>query len=246
MSIVVVSATGTGVGKTVVSAALVSVALHRGRSVAYVKVAQTGSRLPAPADRDTVCRLSGLHETSAHVGATFPEPMSPEAAARAAEVPPVQIHAVAELTLGLATRHDLVVVEGAGGLLVRFDSAGTTLADLAGLLDAPVIVVVAAGLGTLNHTALTLEALAHRGLPLGGVVIGSWPRTPGQVERSNVADLETAAAQPLAGALPARAAGLGVTRFREAAVHGLSPAYGGTFDSAGLLSSSRSGPPARA
>ena len=64
------------------------------------------------------------------------------------------------------------------------------------------LVVTAAGLGTLNNTALTCEALAARRLELAGVVIGSWPREPGLAERENLADLETLTGGPLAGALP--------------------------------------------
>ena len=96
----------------------------------------------------------------------------------------------------LAGSRDLVLVEGAGGLLVRYDAAGATLADLAAMCGAPVLVVVAAGLGTLNHTALTCEALAARRLRLAGVVIGSWPGDPGLAERENLADLETLIGRP--------------------------------------------------
>ncbi|MGK3768287.1 ATP-dependent dethiobiotin synthetase BioD, partial [Enterococcus faecium] len=88
-------------------------------------------------------------------------------------------------------------MEGAGGLLVRYDDDGATIADWASALDAPVLVVVAPALGTLNHTALTLEAIAHRGLGLAGVVIGSWPDDPDLACRSNIRDLETLAARPL-------------------------------------------------
>ncbi|MBW3551414.1 MAG: FAD-dependent oxidoreductase, partial [Proteobacteria bacterium] len=78
------------------------------------------------------------------------------------------------------------------------------------------------GLGTLNATALTLEAMAHRGLDLAGLVIGAWPDEPGLAERSNVADLEMLAARPLLGALPDGLAGR--TGFADAARAGLAPA----------------------
>jgi hypothetical protein len=99
-----------------------------------------------------------------------------------------------------------VLVEGAGGLLVRFADDGWTLADLARALAAPVLVVTAAGLGTLNHTALTLEVLACRGLRLaGGLVVGCWPARPDLAARCNVTDLEALSGQPLGGAVPAGA-----------------------------------------
>ena len=84
---------------------------------------------------------------------------------------------------------DLILIEGAGGLLVRYDPAGSTIADLAAMLGAPVLVVTTPGLGTLNHTALTLEALRTRRRPAAGVVIGAWPAEPGLTERANLTDL---------------------------------------------------------
>jgi dethiobiotin synthetase len=124
------------------------------------------------------------------------------------------------------------VVEGAGGLLVRYDDAGATIADLARLLDAEVLVVVAPSLGTLNHTALTLEALRHRGLPLAGVVLGAWPGDPDLACRSNIRDLESLAGRPLVGALRAHAGELDPPEFLRAARAGLGPSLGGSFDAA--------------
>jgi dethiobiotin synthetase len=139
---------------------------------------------------------------------------------------------VAERIRALAETRRLVVVEGAGGLLVRYDEDGSTIADLAHTLGAPLVVVTAAGLGTLNHTALTLEVMAHRGLQLAGVVIGCWPAEPDLAARCNVADLETLAARPLAGALPAGAGRLHPVEFLTAARAGLAPSLGGTFAAA--------------
>ena len=128
----------------------------------------------------------------------------------------------------LAESRDLVLVEGAGGLLVRYDPDGGTIADLAAALDASVAVVAAAGLGTLNHTALTLEALAARKLALAGVVIGSWPRQPGIAELANLTDLQAVACGPLAGVMPEGAGGLDRAGFLAAAAAGLAECLGGT------------------
>jgi dethiobiotin synthetase len=92
-----------------------------------------------------------------------------------------------------------------------------------------VLVVVSAGLGTLNHTALTLEALSARRLLPAGVVIGSWPSRPGLAERANLTDLAVIAGRSLAGALPAGAGRLGRDAFLAAARGGLGPELGGTF-----------------
>ena len=89
----------------------------------------------------------------------------------------------------LAESHDTVIVEGAGGLLVRLDTDGGTLLDLAEALAADVVVVVAAGLGTLNHTELTVSALRGRGLEPAGLVVGSWPAVPGLADQCNLDDL---------------------------------------------------------
>ena len=133
--IVVVTGTGTGVGKTVVTAALAAIAQARGDRVAVVKPAQTGVPGGDTPDVDTVRRLAGITDT--HELARFPDPLSPEAAARAADLPPPDMDAAADYVSKLAESRDLVLVEGAGGLLVRYDPEGTTIADLAVELGAP-------------------------------------------------------------------------------------------------------------
>lgn len=228
MSVLVVTGTGTGVGKTVVTAAIAALALDRGAPVAVVKPAQTGAVPGQRGDLDHVRLLSGCADLHEH--ARFPAPLSPAAAARAAGVPPIDLRDSADRIRALTETRRLVLVEGAGGLLVRYDEDGRTVADLARDLGAPLLVVAAPTLGTLNHTALTLEALAHRGLELAGVVLGWWPAQPDLACRSNVRDLETLAARPLAGALPERAATLGRLEFLLAARAGLGPELGGRFD----------------
>lgn len=228
MSVLIVTGTDTGVGKTVVTAALAALAAARGSSVAVVKPAQTGVGPAEPGDLQEVRRLAAV--TDLHEGARFPDPLSPAAAARVSGLPPVQLPQSVGLIDELAHTRDLVLVEGAGGLLVRFDEEGNTIADLARWLGAAVVVATRPDLGTLNHTALTLEAMAHRGLQLAGLVIGSWPAEPDLAQRCNLRDLETLAARPLAGALPAGAGALEPPEFLLAARAGLSPAFGGVFD----------------
>jgi dethiobiotin synthetase len=198
-----------------------------------VKIAQTGVAADEPGDLDVVRKLSGVDDL--HELARFPDPLSPAAAARVAGLPAVDLDRTAQVIRDLAERRDLVLVEGAGGLLVRYDEDGGTLADLARTLSAPLLVVVAAGLGTLNHTALTLEVLANRGLDLAGLVIGSWPDDPDLACRSNVTDLTALAARPPSGALAAGAGGLGADAFLGVARAGLGPGLGGAFDAAEFL-----------
>ncbi|MFI6411967.1 dethiobiotin synthase [Streptomyces sp. NPDC050585] len=229
MPVVVVSGTGTEIGKTVVTAAVAAAARAGGRSVAVLKPAQTGVGPGERGDADEVVRLAGPGVTGREL-ARFPEPLAPETAARRAGMAPVRPDAVAEAAGKLAAEYDLVLVEGAGGLLVRYDADGGTLADAARMLDAPVLVVAAAGLGTLNLAALTGEALRARGLAQLGVVVGSWPKAPGLAERCNLADLPASAGAPLLGAVPTGAGALAPGVFRSEAPGWLAPELGGTWD----------------
>lgn len=228
--------TDTEVGKTIVVAALASLGRGRQSSVAVVKAAQTGVVGSDIGDVQIVGALAGVPPADLYEFARYPDPLAPAAAARLSGLPAVDVAAAAARITMLAEAYRLVIVEGAGGLLVRFDDEGATLADLAHHVRAPVLVVARAGLGTLNATALTLEALAHRGLELSGVVIGSWPAEPDLAARANIRDLETLAARPLAGALPEGAGRLATDAFHAVASAGLGPAYGGSFDAADFRS----------
>jgi dethiobiotin synthetase len=200
VSVVVVTGTDTGVGKTVATAALACNARLAGIDVAVCKPVQSGI---ADGDDDLaeVGRLSGV--TELHGLARLPEPLAPAlAAARAGESLPTR-EGIGALVAEVDRPGGLTLVEGAGGLLVEIGAGGCTLRDLALDLAAPVLVVVRAGLGSLNHTALTLEALGSQHIPCAGLVIGAWPRDPGIVESDNRAVLDTLA--PLRGVLPAGA-----------------------------------------
>jgi len=158
----------------------------------------------------------------------YPDALSPAAAARSSGRPPLDPAVCADAVLSAGRAGGLVVVDAPGGLLVRYDEDGFTMAELARSLRLPVVVVAGAGRGTVNATALTLEALAHRGIDLQGVVLTGWPAHPEPVERSAVADLEMLAARPLLGVLPARSDAAPLDEARA----GLGPTLGGTFDAA--------------
>lgn len=229
MGVIVVSGTGTEIGKTVVTAAVAATAAARGRTVAVLKPAQTGLSHGEPGDAREAARLAGPGVTGTEL-ARFPEPLAPATAARRAGMAPVAPHEVAEAAAKLAAEHDLVLVEGAGGLLVRFDGRGGTLADAARLLGAPVLVVAPAGLGTLNATALTAEALRARSLEPLGIVVGSWPAAPDLAARCNLADLPESAGAALLGAVPEGSGSLAPEAFRAAAPRWLAPTLGGSWD----------------
>jgi dethiobiotin synthetase len=218
VSVLVVTGTNTGVGKTIATAALACHARLAGIDVAVCKPVQTGT---ADGDDDLaeVRRLSGVSEL--HGLARFPEPLAPAAAAtRVGMALPTR----AELTAWVREvdgPNRLTLVEGAGGLLVELGQDGVTLRDLASDLAASVLMVVAPSLGTLNHTALTLEALAAHGIPSAGLVIGAWPADPGVAETSNWDAL--AALAPLRAALPSGAGSMSAQDFANLSVSAFDP-----------------------
>ncbi|AOW94698.1 dethiobiotin synthase [Rhodococcus sp. WMMA185] len=226
MSIVLITGTSTDVGKTVATAALAAVARAAGLSVAVCKPAQTGVAPGQPGDLAEVRRLSGV--AAVLELARYPDPLAPAAAARRAGLPMVRCADVVESVRALDAERDLVLVEGAGGLLVRLGVDGFTLVDLARALDAPTVVVAAAGLGTLNHTELTIRALTAERLACAGIVIGSWPHEPGLAEQCNLDDLPAVTGVDVVGSIPAGSGSLQAASFAAAAP--------GWFDSAWLSS----------
>lgn len=230
MTAILVTGTGTGVGKTTAVAAVATLAAARGERVVIVKPAQTGEPDGAAGDlAEVVRRAPGVGAVEL---ARYPDPLSPAAAARRSGRPALTLAACVEAVTTAERDADLVLVEGAGGLLVPYDDEGFTMRDLAVALSCPVLLVTPAGLGTLNTTALTLEAMDRHSLALHTLVIGAWPKRPDLAERSNVADLEALAGQPLGGALPAGAGMLEPPAFTAAARTSLGPLLGGVFDAA--------------
>jgi dethiobiotin synthetase len=225
---VVVTGTDTGVGKTLTTAAVAWAATAAGLRVAVLKPAQTG--IEEESDVDTVARLAG--PATARSLASYPDPLAPAAAARVSGLAPLELGEVVAAAREVQATHDLVLIEGAGGLLVPMGVDGWTVADLACALGAPAIVVARAGLGTLNHTALTLEALSRRRVD-HHVVIGAWPRDPQLVHRTNLIDLGGS----LVGALPDGAGALPSGEFRAGAPNWLGPEVHGHRDMATWRSS---------
>ena len=220
MTPLVITGTDTGVGKTVTTAAIAVAATVSGLRVAVLKPGQTGG----DDDAGTVARLAGTPDV--RTLAAYPDPLAPAAAALAAGLPALAMDDV--LTAAAETDADVLLIEGAGGLLVSMGVNGWTVADLCMELDAPAVVVARAGLGTLNHTALTLEALDARGVD-AQVVIGAMPREPELVHTTNLATL-TEMSGGLAGILPEGAGSLAPEEFRAAAPGWLGWTLYGTFE----------------
>ena len=181
--IVLVTGTDTGVGKTVAAAWLAWKASRAGR-VALIKAVQTGA--DPGVDGDEAFYRAALRGTDVTLGtlASFREPLAPRIAARRAGRP-LDFEALARRCESAAADHDLTLVEGSGGLLVPLDEE-RDFSDLALRLEAPLAVVVRPGLGTLNHTALTLEAADRRGLEVPLLICSGASPDPDAVESENL------------------------------------------------------------
>ena len=209
-----VTATDTGVGKTEVACALVRAARGRGLDAVGMKPAQSGAAAGVPTDAERLHEASGAVEPlEAICPVSLVAPLAPAVAARL-EGRTLSLPALVDAAHALAARHEAIVVEGAGGLLVPL-TEHETYADLARALGLPVLVVARAGLGTVNHTALTCEALARRGLAVAGVVLNRADGTDDPSVPHNAAEIERLAGVRVLATLPhvpdiaARAAILG-------------------------------------
>jgi len=221
--ILFITGTDTDVGKTIATAAIAAALIAQRPpaatgpvSVAVDKPVQTGVLPGEAGDVDVVRHLAGVRATTE--GIRLRRPMAPVPAARhdGVALPTLDEHAAR--IRELAQHYERVLVEGAGGLLVQLDGAKRTIADLAARFSdiGSVVVVCRSGLGTLNHTELTLEALSRRGLPIAGVIIGSWPTDPDDIQLSNREHL-CALGVPLLAALPEGSARLTPEAFRISA-----------------------------
>ncbi len=244
MHVIAVTGTNTGVGKTVVTAALTACALAAGRTVAVVKPVQTGVTPGEPGDLDDVARLTGAGDL--HEYARFREPLAPGTAARRLGVPGPRVSGLAERICALPAR-DLVLIEGSGGLLVEFNAAGETLVDLVRALrrtvPVEVVLVASAGLGVLNLAALTAHALRSAGLALAAVVVGDWPTDPDLAARCNLVDLPRYACAELAGVVPTESGLLDRAQFAVVARQSLTQRFGGDFDASVFVHSVAPPPP---
>jgi len=218
LTVLVVTGTGTGVGKTVATAALACHARQAGLDVAVCKPVQTGTDT-GDDDLADVARLSGVTKV---VGlARYPQPLAPVAAAELAGRSLPTRDDILGAIRGVDRAGRLTLVEGAGGLLVELARDQITLRDIAVGLCAAVLVVATTELGTLNHTALTLEALSAQQLSCAGLVIGSWPRQPGEVETTNRCALERLA--PVRAALPEGAGSMTPAEFSAMSAQAFDP-----------------------
>ena len=205
-----VTGTDTGVGKTVVAAAIVARLRRDGVPVRAFKPLITGLDEPPdpdwPPDHELLARAAGSAPEEV-ILAGYGPPVSPHLAAELAGVEPPSPAAVAEAIAAQAPPGAVSVVEGVGGLLVPLGPAGD-VRDLATALGLPLVIAARPGLGTINHTLLTVEAARAAELAIAGIVMTPWPAAPSVMERSNretltrLSGLEPATLPTVAAARP--------------------------------------------
>jgi dethiobiotin synthetase len=201
-----VTGTDTGVGKSVVAAAICAALAARGERVAAFKPAVSGlDEEPGEFghDHELLASVASADQTPEEVAPwRFGPPVSPHHAAQLAGelIEPSQLVAAARA-------HELLVCEGVGGLLVPI-TPGYLVRDLAVDLELPVVVAARTGLGTINHTLLTVEAARAAGLRVAGVVMTPWPDEPTEMERSNRETIERLGDVRVSALAPTRPDGL--------------------------------------
>ena len=184
MSGVFVTGTGTEVGKTVVSATIARTAAAAGRRVAVFKPAVSGLEEGGEPDHALLRRAAGSRQSDDEIAPyRYRPPVSPHLGAALAgeSISPERLRAAASRA---AAASDELVVEGVGGFLVPL-TLGYLIRDFARDLGLPVVIAAAPGLGTINHTLLTIESVGAVGLGVAAVVLTPWPEEPGEIERSN-------------------------------------------------------------
>jgi dethiobiotin synthetase len=186
-----VTGTGTGVGKTMLAAAIVAALRARGESVAALKPVLTGLDEPAragwPHDHELLARIAQCAPEEVAL-ATYGPAVSPHLAAELSGLP-IDPRELRDAIESAAARADALVVEGVGGLLVPLTD-DYDVRDLAFDTGLPLVVAAPPGLGTINHTLLTLEAARARRIEVAGVVLTPWPEAPSAVEISNRMTIE--------------------------------------------------------
>lgn len=181
---VFVTGTGTEVGKTVVAAVLARSLAEEGKRVAVFKPAATGLEEEGETDHALLRRAAGSSQSDEEIAPyRYGPPASPHLAAALAreEIDPDRLRQGARQA---AADADAIVCEGVGGILVPL-SPTYLVRDLATDLGYPLVVVASPGLGTINHTLLTLESARAAGLEVAAVVLNPWPEEPSGIERDN-------------------------------------------------------------
>lgn len=201
-----VSGTDTGVGKTVVACALLRTLRGRGFDVGVMKPIETGVGELGPLDASALREAAGVGDDLSDVcPLAFGLAAAPNVAA-AAEGRRIEVSELLASFDRLRARHELIVVEGAGGLLVPLLD-DFCMADLAGAFGLPLVLVARAALGTINHTRLSLREAERRGLDVAGVVVSHASGRLSTADEANLSHLRRELGGLLLGEIPPLAPG---------------------------------------
>lgn len=213
-----ITGTDTGVGKTVLAASIVAALRAAGEAVRPLKPVLSGLDEPSdpvwPPDHELLARAGGV-DPDAVALIRYGPPVSPHLAAELAGRP-IDPGVLRGQIQTLANGHGTVIVEGVGGLLVPL-APGYDVRRLARELELRLIIAARAGLGTINHTLLTLEAARSAQLDVASIVLTPWPEHPSVVERSNretiarLGDVPVATLPPVSQPTPEELAAAGAT-----------------------------------
>jgi len=195
-----ITGTDTGVGKTIVAAGLVASLRHSGFDIGVMKPIETGFLLRS-SDAVFLKKIAGVKDSlDAICPYRLKHPLSPFTAAKIENVS-IRLEKIAGAYEGLLQNHQALLVEGAGGLLVPI-TRQKMMADLALYLKLPVLIISRTGLGTINHTLLSVEAARERGIEVAGVIFNhSGPRR-GLAERTNPSVIRHFIDVPVLGEIP--------------------------------------------
>jgi dethiobiotin synthetase len=203
---VFVTGTDTDVGKTVIAAGLTAALRSRNLQATYFKPVQSGCREEGgqliASDARLAQTMAGLAEPlSVLTPVVLKLPLAPAVAAAQAGVQ-IDLEDIARAYRDLTGRYDFLVVEGAGGLYVPLVDNTFLVLDLARWLGLPVLVVARPGLGTINHTVMTVKTLEQAGLPVVGIIINQYPENPNLAARTNPEIITTISGRPVLAKVP--------------------------------------------
>jgi len=197
---VFITGTDTGVGKTVVAAGLVASLRNSGVDIGVMKPIETGFS-PRSSDAFFLKRMAGLNDPLENIcPVRFKFPLSPYTAAHL-EKASIRLDKIRQAYHRLMKKHQGILVEGAGGLLVPIIRK-MTMADLALRLNLPLLIVARTNLGTLNHTLLTVEVAKRRGIKVVGVIFNHLVQRRGLAEKTNPSVIKDFLSVPILGEIP--------------------------------------------
>jgi dethiobiotin synthetase len=199
-----ITGTDTGVGKTIVSAGILTLLRSRGINACYFKPALTGAeRINGelfPEDTELVKAIAGLDEKNENITPfIFERAASPHFAARL-ENRPIKKNSLLQAFQKLQEKYEFILAEGCGGIAVPLNDEGYLIADFIRDSGLPCIITARAGLGTLNHTLLTVEFARQFGIAVKGIILNGFTGT--DIEKDNLNSIEKLTNLPILGTIP--------------------------------------------